>query len=217
MSTPTIAFHLDYISPYAYLAWTQIHALAERHGATVRPVPVLFAALLDHHGQKGPAEIPAKRRYVFKEILRRAALLGVPLGPPPTHPFNPLLALRATVAADGDRRLIDALFAGTWGDADLKGVDDAERVAEMANRAGLDGADIVARAQEDDVKAALREQTERAIAAGVFGVPGMLVGEELFWGLDSFDLLERHLAGEDPLDRDALAKVMSIPASASRR
>ena len=74
-----LRFHFDYLSPYAYLAWTQIHALAQRHGRTVEPVPTLFAALLAHGGTKGPAEIPAKRIYVFKDALRTARLLGVPL------------------------------------------------------------------------------------------------------------------------------------------
>src|SRR5512140_3653821 len=91
-----IRFCFDYVSPYAYLAWTQIHALAARHGREVTPVPVLFAALLDAAGTKGPAEIPAKRGYVFKDVLRSAHRLRVPLVPPPAHPFNPLLALRVS-------------------------------------------------------------------------------------------------------------------------
>ncbi len=60
-SLPALTFYFDYISPYAYLAWTQIHRLAERHRRDVDPVPVLLAALLDANGQKGPAEIVRKR------------------------------------------------------------------------------------------------------------------------------------------------------------
>ena len=113
MSAP-LRFYFDYISPYAYLAWTQIHALAARHGRTVEPVPVLFAALLDANGQRGPAEIPRKRVYIFKDTLRTAHLLGVPLGGPKTHPFNPLLALRVSslpMEPETRRRLIDKLYA----------------------------------------------------------------------------------------------------------
>lgn len=212
-----IRFHFDFISPYAYLAWTQIHALAERTGAIVEPVPVLFAGLLNHHGQKGPAEIPAKRVYVFKDALRRATLLGVPLALPPSHPFNPLLALRAVLAAPEDRRrlLIDALFAATWGDAPERGVDRPEVVRAAARAAGIDD-DLVERASAPQIKDALRTSTEEAIAAGVFGVPAMRVGDELFWGLDSFDLLERHLRGEDPLTPELLARIRDVPASARR-
>jgi 2-hydroxychromene-2-carboxylate isomerase len=65
-----IRFCFDFISPYAYLAWTQVHALADRHGRAVEPVPVLFAALLDHHGTVGPAEVPAKRRYLMFDVVR---------------------------------------------------------------------------------------------------------------------------------------------------
>ena len=113
-----LTFYFDLGSPYAYLAWTQIHAIAARRHATVEPTPVLFAGLLNAHGQKGPAEIPPKRIYVFKDTLRRARRLGIPLSPPPSHPFNPLLALRASsleLPEDRRRALVDALFRATWG------------------------------------------------------------------------------------------------------
>jgi 2-hydroxychromene-2-carboxylate isomerase len=93
-SSPLV-FYFDFISPYAFLAWTQLPALAKRCRTTLEPVPVLFAGLLDAHGQKGPAEIPAKRRYLFKDIARKARRLGFPsISAPPAHPFNPLLSLR---------------------------------------------------------------------------------------------------------------------------
>src|SRR4051812_14938048 len=122
-----IEIHFDYLSPYAYLAWTQIHRIAEKHGAEVEPIPVLFAGLLQHHGTKGPAEIPAKRSYLFKDILRLAHAFGVPIAPPATHPFNPLLPLRASsldLDAGVRRRLIDGLYAATW--AEGKRVDTKE-------------------------------------------------------------------------------------------
>lgn len=212
-----IRFHFDFLSPYAYLAWTQIHALAERARALVEPAPILFAGLLNHHGQKGPAEIPAKRVYVFKDTLRRAALLGVPLRPPPTHPFSPLLALRAVLAAPEEQRraLIDALFAATWGEAEERGVDRPEAVRAAARAAGIEE-DLVERAGAQPVKDALRAGTEEAIRAGVFGVPTMQVDGELFWGLDSLDLLELYLRGEDPLPPELLARMSDVPASARR-
>jgi len=216
MSARRIDFYFDFISPYAYLGWTQIRALATRHDAEVRPIPVLFAALLNAHGHKGPAEIPPKREYIFKDCLRRAAAFGVPLQAPPSHPFNPLLALRAVTAADGHAALIDALYARTWGDAAPRGVDRPEVVAAAAAAAGLDGAALVERAQTPEVKAALREATERAVARGLFGVPTMIVDDELFWGTDSHDFLEQFLRGEDPVDPDELEALRGLPGSARR-
>ncbi len=216
MSGPPIVFRFDFISPYAYLAWTQIHALAARHGREVAPIPILFAGLLNEHGTKGPAEIPPKRIYVFKDTFRRARLLGVPFAPPPTHPFNPLLALRAVHASGMHRGLIDALFAATWGEVAQKGIEHAEVVAACADAVGLDGRAIVAKASDPAIKEAVRAATDSAIAAGVFGVPTMTVGDEHFWGTDSLPLLEQHLRGEDPVTPELLARVRGMRGSASR-
>lgn len=216
-----VRFLFDFISPYAYLGWTQIHALAERTGAEVEPVPVLFAALLNTHGQKGPAEIAPKRLYLFKDVLRRAHRFGVPLGMPPTHPFNPLLALRAAslpLPAPERRRFIDRLYAATWGGG--AGVEGPEQVAAAAAEVGLDGQAIVREAQGPEAKERLRRQTDAALAAGAFGVPTMLAGDELFWGADALPDLEAYLRGEDPLQTGegaaAYARWAATGASAHR-
>jgi 2-hydroxychromene-2-carboxylate isomerase len=216
MSTP-IYFYFDLLSPYAYIAWRQIHRLAAAYGRPVQPVPTLLAALLAHGGTKGPAEIPAKRVYVFKDALRTARKLGLPLVPPPTHPFNPLLALRAASVVEGEeqRRLIDGLFEAVWGGGG--GADSARAVQDIATAAGLDGAALVEAAGKESAKAALRQQTEAAIAARVFGVPTMIVDGELFWGYDSFGHLEDFLKGEDPLLPRDLERWAGVPASAGRR
>lgn len=212
-----VRFCFDYISPYAYLAWTRIHAVAEATGAEVEPVPVLFAAMLNHHGHKGPAEIPSKRLYVGKNIVRLAADLGVPLDIPPTHPFNPLLALRVSslpMPAEVRRRLIDGLYAATWRDG--LGVTDPDVVARVAEEAGV--TDPLTRATAAENKARLKQQTAAAIAAGVFGVPTMLVGDEaeLFWGVDSLPHLARYLEGADPVSPELMARWSQIEASARR-
>jgi 2-hydroxychromene-2-carboxylate isomerase len=212
-----IRFLFDFISPYAYIAWKQVHAVAERHGCRVEPVPILFAALLNAHGHKGPAEIPPKRIYTFKHVVRLASRLGVPLAPPPGHPFNPLLALRVSslpMADDTRRDLIDRLFDATW--AGGPGVEDEQVVARVAGEAGLDGAGAITQARSDEGKARLREQTDAALAAGAFGVPTMLVGSELFWGNDSFPDVELHLRGEDPVTPAVLARWADRPATARR-
>lgn len=204
MTTPpraAIRFYFDYISSNAYLAWTQLPALAARFGRSIDPVPVLFAGLLTAHGQLGPAEIPAKALWMGKNNCRKAALLGIPLNPPAFHPFNPLLALRvSSLALDAAPRaaLIGALFEAVW----VQGlhVSEPDVVARVADELGLVGSTLVAEAARPELKARLRAQTNDAIGAGVFGVPSMLVGDELFWGYDDFPHLERFLAGADPLE-----------------
>jgi 2-hydroxychromene-2-carboxylate isomerase len=214
----TLRFYFDYISHNAYIAWTQVYALAARHDRTVEPVPVLFAGLLNAHGQKGPAEIPAKAWWMAKDLLRKSARLGVPLQPPASHPFNPLLSLRASLVpqdAGDQRRLIDALFRAAW--VERQNISAPAVVAAAANAAGLDGQAIVAATQSDAIKQRLRAGTDAAIEAGVFGVPTMIADGELFWGFDDFTHLELFLAGKDPLDRSVLDEWQQIRPTAARR
>ncbi len=213
----TIRFLFDYLSSNAYLAWLALPELAARHGAAIEPVPVLFAGLLEAHGQLGPAEVPPKAYWMARNNLRKAALLGVPLNPPRFHPFNPLLALRASSLPlpDAPRRaLVGALFEAVW----VRGlhVSEPEVVAAIGRELGL-GGDLAADAQQPAARARLRAQTDAAIAAGVFGVPAMQVGEELFWGYDDLPHLELFLAGRDPLDRAELAKWLRAPTPSALR
>src|SRR5437667_6432496 len=215
MPSASIRFYFDYISPNAYLAWTQLPRLAEKYAVAVDPVPVLYAALLDAHGQLGPGEVPAKGLWMARNNLRKAALLGVELNPPAFLPFNPLLALRASLAAL-DTRLIDALFRAVW----VRGlhISDPTVVEKVVDEVDLGSASLLAQAQLPETKARLRRPTETAIARGVFGVPSMEVGDELFWGYDDFPYLELCLAGKDPLDSGQWQKWFSAPGpSAVRR
>jgi 2-hydroxychromene-2-carboxylate isomerase len=215
----TLRFYFDYISTNAYLAWLQMPTLARRHGVLVEPVPVLFAGLLEAHGTSGPAEVPAKSLWMFKNNLRKAALLGVPLNPPAFHPFNPLLALRVTsLARDLDEcdALVTRLFDAVW--VRQEHVSEPAVVELAANAVGLDGKALVAAASEPEAKSRLREQTDDAIARGVFGVPTMEMNGELFWGYDDLPYLELFLAGEDPLQQTAWGKSeMTAPRPSAMR
>ncbi|TMQ18683.1 MAG: 2-hydroxychromene-2-carboxylate isomerase [Deltaproteobacteria bacterium] len=211
-------FYFDYISPYAYLAWRRLPAIAARHGEAIVPVPVVFGALLSAHGTKGPAEVPAKRRYVLKDVYRKARLAGVPFMLPPAHPFNPLLALRASslaLADDAQHRLIDAVFAAIWQVGE--GIETPGAVSRLAAAVGLDGDAIERAAAEPDAKARLRAQTDEAIAAGVFGVPTIAVDGELFWGVDALDLLDAYLEHREPVPAELVARWEALPASIQRR
>jgi 2-hydroxychromene-2-carboxylate isomerase len=217
----TLRFYFDYISSNAHLAWKQLPALASRFGVTVEPVPVLFAGLLEAHGQLGPAEVRPKAIWMAKNNLRKAVLLGLPLNRPRHHPFSPLLSLRLSglPLPDAERSaLIDALFDAVW----VNGihVSEPEAVTQLVNEIGLDGPALVAAAQRPEAKARLREQTDAAIARGVFGVPSMLVENELFWGYDDWPYLELYLAGKDPIDSQAFARWVGaspMQPSAQRR
>jgi len=217
MASTPIRFFFDYISPYAYLAWTQLPTLAKRHGRTLEPVPVLFAAVLNALGTKGPAEVPPKRVYVFKQTYRIAHGFGVPLTPPPAHPFNPLLALRVTEAVKDPaarQRLVSALYSATW--ADGSGVEGAGRVGAVVASVGLDAPALLAAAQTPEIKDRIRRNTEELLAAGGFGVPSYTADGELFFGVDSLGHFEQFLRGEDPLRQVDLERWRDLPASASR-
>src|SRR5262249_8407538 len=144
-----------------------------------------------------PAEIPAKREYMYRDVERLARMLGVPIEPPATHPFLPLAALRVTGCVTGTEarwRLVDAIFEATW----VRGLQ-VERLAVLAAiacGAGEDGAVLVEQAGSLESKDRLRHSTEAAIRAGAFGVPTVLADGEIFWGLDSLPLLDRFLGGE---------------------
>jgi len=146
MPSRVLRFHFDYISPYSYLAWRRLHDFAPQYDLRVELKPTLFAALLNHLGHKGPAEIPPKRIYMFKDCIRTAALLNVPFAPVFSHPFNPLPALRATLLDMEEptrQRLVSKLFAATW--AESRDVGSAEVVAEVCDDAGVP--DALARIQ----------------------------------------------------------------------
>lgn len=213
-----IEFYFDVISPYVYIAEALLRRLCERHpGVTVVYRPVLFAGLLKHWGQLGPAEIPAKRVFMFKDILRRCAEHDLPLRGPASHPFNPLTALRSIAAAAPEQRpaATAAILRAGW--ADGRELGDPAVITAALDAAGLPGAELVARAAEPDIKAALVQETEQAIARGVFGVPSYHVRGELVWGQDRLRDVEAILSGRDPVTPDALAAILARQASASRR
>jgi len=195
-----VDFYFDYLSPYAYFASREIPGLCERRGVELRFRPVLFAGLLNHWGQRGPAEIPPKAMHTVKQCMRYARLRKIPFRPPRHHPFNPLTALRASlaeVAGDDQPRVVRAIYDMGWGGGGDLG--DATEITAALAAADLDGPAILERANAQQAKQTLRRETADALARGVFGIPTMLVGDELFWGLDQLDYLDLFLQGKDPL------------------
>ncbi|HEY5799501.1 MAG TPA: DsbA family protein [Burkholderiaceae bacterium] len=211
-----VIFYFDPISPYAWLA-AQDLAHIELQGLTVDCRPVLFAALLNAHGQKGPAEIAAKRVALFRDVMRLAAQRGVSFSGPPTHPFNPLYALRVcTAVSDAVQRkqLAVALMNGAW----MHGRDISvpSEVDDIVAQCGLDSAALAAQAITAGNKQALTAATTAAIEAGVFGVPTFSLDGELFWGADRIESLLWRARGHT-IDEAALARFLQRGASAQRK
>ena len=196
----TLDFYFDYLSPFAYFASMELPGLCGERGVELRLRPVLFAGLLDHWGQRGPAEVLPKAIHTFKLCVRYAAQHGIPFRSPRFHPYRPLDALRvslASVAGDDQPRVVAAVFDAGWAQgADLGSADDLRSALDAA---GLDGAGLMERAGRPEAKQALRDETGAAIERGVFGIPTMIVGDELFWGVDQLEYLALHLDGRDPL------------------
>jgi 2-hydroxychromene-2-carboxylate isomerase len=194
---PPIRFFFDFISPYSYLAWTQVHALGDRVGRGVEPVPFFLAGVLKALKTPAPVYNPPRARYMLKDCARKARVLGVPFAPPTSFPFNSLLALRLTaldLAPETRRALVDRLFALSW--AEGSGVGERAVVATVAGNVGLPAA-LLDQAEGDTGKARVLANTDEALAAGAFGSPTLLVDGELFFGLDSFPTIEQFASGND--------------------
>ena len=185
-----ITFYLDFISPYAYLAFEKLPQALEGLSYSVDYRPVLFAGLLKHHGQLGPAEIATKRDWTYRQVLWLGHSEGIPLEMPAAHPFNPLALLRLAVACGSNglanRYACETIFRHVWrGGEDAS---DAQRLEVL--RAKLAPARDAA---GDEVKAELKANTEDAIAQGVFGVPTCVVDGRHFWGFDALAMLRAYL------------------------
>jgi 2-hydroxychromene-2-carboxylate isomerase len=201
-----IDFYFDYISHNAYLAWHVLPKLAEQYGYSLCPIPVLFAGFLKASGQLGPAEIAPKLDWMNRNNLRKAAALGIPLRAPKLHPFNPLLLLRLTAQEMPDEqlhRVTNCLFRSVWVDA--LDPNDAPAIGAYLEHQRVDSASLIAGASTDAAKARVRDNTDEALARGGFGVPTMIVGNEVFWGYDDLPYLEGLLAGRDPLAKADVA------------
>lgn len=193
-----LTFWFDVISPYAYLAFERLPQALDGLPVVIDYRPVLFAGLLDHWGQKGPAEIEPKRAWTFRHVAWLAHRHGVILQTPAQHPFNPLALLRLAIACapaggTSDRRACEAVFRHVWhGGGDPN---DAARLAALSRRLAPPRDP-----QSGEVKQALRDNTDLAISKAIFGVPTFEVDGRLFWGVDSLEMLVAYLRGDPWFD-----------------
>jgi 2-hydroxychromene-2-carboxylate isomerase len=202
-------WYFDFVSPFAYICLHRLKELPQDVKLEYRPV--LFAGLLGHWGQKGPAEIASKRRYTYRWCNWWAQRLGIPFRFPAGHPFNPLQHLRLSIACDSTpeavRRIFDSLWTG-GGDAASPLAFDA-----LSRALGVDPTQLGA----EEIKDALRRNTEQAAARGVFGVPTFEVDGELFWGADSIEFVAAFLADPSVLRNDEVRRLDGLPVAAARK
>jgi len=204
-----IDWYFDFVSPFSWLQLPKVRALAQR--MPVRPVPVLVGALFANNGQLGPAEIPGKRAFTYRFAQWQAERDGVPLRFPPAHPFHPVAALRLCIAAGTTWDAVEAIFAHIWQHGRAA---DAESLAEVGGALGI--ADIASAIVADEVKAALRANTDAAIAAGVYGVPTLAADGELFWGNDATPMFEDWLPPPARFARGEYARLATLPVGVER-
>lgn len=200
----------DVISPYAFL----LHELLLRDPlpVSIEYRPVLFAGLLNAHGNKGPAEIERKRIFTYRYCTWYGAMHGIPFTMPPTHPFNPLRYLRLILALDCQMIAITRVFRMLYGRGADPDSDDAWQ--ELCER--LNVTNPSTELENPSVKTRLRENTEWAAQGGVFGVPTILIDGELFWGVDALPMLRAYLADPGIFAGAAMQRASSVRIGAMR-
>lgn len=202
-------WYFDFVSPFAYICLHRLRELPADLAIEYRPV--LFAGLLNHWGQKGPAELTTKRRYTYRWSYWWADSLGIPLRYPAAHPFNPLHHLRLAIACGSKPEAVRQIFDAIW----TTGADaaDAGRFTALLRELNM-GKEAL---ESAEVKDTLRKNTEAAAKRGVFGVPTFEVDGELFWGADSTEFLRAFLADPATLRSAEMQRLDGLPVAAARR
>ncbi len=201
-------WYFDFISPYAYFALLRLDQFPA--DVEIELKPLLFAGLLNHWGQKGPAEISAKRIWTYRSCAWTAKTQGISFRAPAAHPFNPLSYLRLAIAAGATLANMRVIFEALWTTgADLA---DPAVIAALAARLSVPLETL----NTAETKQTLRANTEQAAAAGVFGVPTLLIDGELFWGVDGMDFAQAYLADPSILATTEMRRIATLPIGASR-
>ncbi len=205
-------WYFDFISPYAYLQSTRLDRLSAVE--PVECVPILFAGLLNHWGHIGPAELPPKRQWTFEHVTWVAHRDGIDLTMPPEHPFNPLPLLRLSEALDNELQAVQRIFRWVWAEGNSPA--DEKALQALYDELNITGEAIASA----EVKAAIRTNTEAAIAHDVFGVPTIRYRERNFWGDDATDMALAMAAArndESAFPAQAMAAAAAMPNGLARR
>lgn len=190
----TIEVYFDVGSPASYLAWTQLPALADRNDAGINWKPMLLGGVFKATGNQSPGTIPAKGHYTRVDLARFAKQYGVPFESNPYFPINTLQLMRgATGYLESPRfqEYLNAIFTAIW--VDKKNLNDPDVVSEVLTNAGFDPSEVLALSDKSEVKEQLKHTTEEAVSRGVFGAPTCFVANEMFFGQDRLDWVEKAL------------------------
>lgn len=202
-------WYFDFISPFAYLQLSRFSELPANLDVTIKPV--LFSGLLEHFGHKGPAEIPSKRKFVYRFFRWQASKRDVPFNMPPVHPFNPLPPLRLAIAAGASVEAVGAIFNFIYGRGrNVEG----EALRELGQELGI--SEVEARLADPQVKESLRVNTNEALNAGVFGVPTFVMQDELFWGEDATEMFLAYLHDPYLFEETEMVRLSTMPMGMPR-
>ncbi|PWE47585.1 2-hydroxychromene-2-carboxylate isomerase [Pseudomonas prosekii] len=193
----TVEFFFDLGSPATYLAYTQLPKICAQTGSQLVYKPMLLGGVFKATGNASPAMIPAKGRYMFKDLDRYAQRYDVPLKFNPHFPINTLMLMRAVTGMqvrhpERFQAFIDCLFSALW--VEGRNLDDPATVAAVLTENGFDPNAVLALTADEHIKTVLKETTEQAVQRGVFGAPSMFIGDELFFGQDRLDFVREALS-----------------------
>ncbi len=193
----TLEFFFDLGSPATYLAYTQLPALCAATGAQLVYRPMLLGGVFKATGNTSPITIPAKGRYMFDDLARYARRYNVALTFSPHFPINTLVLMRAITGMqlrqpERFHDLVGCLFHALWAEGRYLG--DPAVVADVLSEHGFDPEQVLAMANDERVKTALKDNTEQAVQRGVFGAPSMFVGNQLFFGQDRLEFVREALS-----------------------
>ncbi|MBD9606542.1 MULTISPECIES: 2-hydroxychromene-2-carboxylate isomerase [Pseudomonas] len=188
----TVEFFFDLGSPATYLAYTQLPKICAQTDSQLIYKPMLLGGVFKATGNASPVTIPAKGRYMFQDLDRYAKRYGVPLKFNPHFPINTLMLMRVVTGMqlrhpERFQAFIDCLFHALW--VEGCSLDDPATVAAVLTQNGFDPNEVLSLAADENVKAALKKNTEEAVQRGVFGAPSMFVGNQLFFGQDRLDFV----------------------------
>jgi len=190
MNRPSVQFWFEFASTYSYLAAMRVASVAERAGVALEWKPFLLGPIFGAQGwNDSPFNIyPVKGRYMWRDMERGCAVLGLPFRRPSRFPRGSLLAARIACLAAGEAwgpEFIRAVYTANF--AEDRDISDQQVIADILSALGQSPDAAVERAQSPQAKQRLREQSDEAIRLGIFGAPSFVVGEELFWGNDRLE------------------------------
>jgi len=191
-----VEFYFDFRSPYTYIASTRIEKICEDNGAELEWKPFLLGGVFNEIGSTPAIQIDNKFNFLKKDVIQSSKFYGVELNFPELFPLNSVRSMRGAFAAQEKGKLVDyshEMFRLYW----TEGIDlsRADILGEAVSKIGIDTEWFVNRIAEQDIKDKLRDETNTAIERGVFGAPTMFVDDQMFWGNDRLDFLDRYLKG----------------------